>query len=495
MTYNTGCYKIADFIRKVLQKNELAGRKEMKNRSKKFIPLIMALLIIAIAFIFYNVTLNRDNGLNIKEVNLAKGAETTGGFLGSMSTDGNMVSSWIILKPQSEITISFDTPTDINTLLLNETGYNITSYSVYYLTDGDWIKCYEQNEIGINRLATFDRINTTAIKLVVNDLKNIAFVSDIKAYDIGPAQRNIPMRVTSYITPGALKDYDPVTNTAGNIDPAYFDVITDVQFIAYGRFQQDGTVAKGTDADNLNYLKNIIGDRDVNIFITIFPPKECTMAGVYREHMDEAVASVVQYVLSSGADGADFDWEFPYGKEEYALYSEFLVKLKQELSKHGKMLSIAIAPWGGGLSQEAVEAVDEVQLMAYDLFDHNGDNNSYAGSVDAAIKYTLGLGFTKEQINLGISFYGRPTDASGVWILYNDKEYHPNKYIMFENDVYFNTITTVRDKTRYCSLTGLGGIMIFAQDEDLPMSDALSMTAQIGIAKGEYTLSGSEDNQ
>ena len=37
-------------------------------------------------------------------------------------------------------------------------------------------------------------------------------------------------------------------------------------------------------------------------------------------------------------------------------------------------------------------------------------------------------------------------------------------------------------KTAYAALRGLGGIMIFSQDEDLPVSDPLSLTAQIGKA-------------
>ena len=58
---------------------------------------------------------------------------------------------------------------------------------------------------------------------------------------------------------------------------------------------------------------------------------------------------------------------------------------------------------------------------------------------------------------------------------------------MYQNHVWFNTPTTVRDKTVYAILKGLGGIMTFAQDEDVAMSDPLSLTAQIGKAREAFS--------
>ena len=203
--------------------------------------------------------------------------------------------------------------------------------------------------------------------------------------------------------------------------------------------------------------------------------------------MDEAVSSVVDMVLEQDVDGADFDWEYPWGKEEYALYSEYLVKLSDELHKHGKTLSIAVSPWGLDFSDEAVKAIDQVQIMAYDLFDHNGDNNSYAGSCASTIDYMLKQGFKAEQLNLGISYYGRPSDASGVWVDYNNPDYDKDEYIMVKDEIYFNSATTVRDKAVYCILRGLGGIMTFSQNEDLPFDDPLSLTAQLGKARDAFS--------
>ena len=154
----------------------------------------------------------------------------------------------------------------------------------------------------------------------------------------------------------------------------------------------------------------------------------------------------------------------------------------EEGHKTGNELSIALSSWGANLSQEAIDSIDQRQLMASDMFDYKGDNNSYSGAAACAAEYFISCGFAPEQLNLGISFYGRPDDGSGVWVNYRDENYTQDEYVMYQNGVWFNTVTTVRDKTAYAALRGLGGIMIFSQDEDLPVSDPLSLTAQIGKA-------------
>lgn len=467
----------------------------MKKIWKRTFPLALLALVLAGLTAFYAVTLNRSAPLAITEPNLARGARVTGCATAALAADANRLSACLVTRRGQALEIGLGQEQTVNALLLNEIGQNIRQFSVWYKTGGEWALCYRQNEVGINRLATFYPVETDALKIVIDDFQNTVRLADVQVYDLQPRERETPLRVTSYITPGSLNDYDPETNTSSTVGAACFDVVTDVQFIAYARLQADGSVRKEPDADNLAYLKAMIGARDVNIFVTVFPPLDAGMADVLRENMDRAVDSVVQLVLDSGTDGADFDWEYPANSEEYALYSEFLIKVKAGLAPHGKMLSVALSPWGGSLSQQAIDAIDQLQLMAYDLFDHNGDNNSYAGSTESAVQYMLDQGFRPGQINLGISYYGRPSDASGVWVDYRDPAYTPNEYIMFENHVWFNTPATVRDKTVYAILRGLGGIMTFSQNEDLPVDNELSLTRQIGRAKAAFSTAQKEAAQ
>lgn len=330
-------------------------------------------------------------------------------------------------------------------------------------------------------MSTFYAVSTQKLKIVIDDFKNRAKINDIKVYNLEQREREKPLRVTSYITHPSKK--------AGNIDPDCFDVITDVQFIAYGRFDNEGNVEERAD-EELDILKHMIGGRNVNILLTIFGPRNengASMYNVLKNHMDSAVNNVVERVLSLNVGGAVFDWEYPANQKEWDLYSEFIVKLHSELSKVGKQLSIADSPWSFRFSKETVKCIDQLQIMAYDLYDHNGDQNSYAGAVDSAVRSALNKGFTLEQINLGLSFYGRPIDGSNVWINYNDPNNVQNEHIMYEQNSWFNTPTTVRDKTVYAILKGIGGIMIFAQDEDVNMDNPLSLTASIGKAKESFS--------
>lgn len=453
----------------------------------KVLPLMAVIVLLISTLAFYLITLNRGNNLNIIEPNLRATAQVKGNIGCKMAFDKSPVTFWNISSANQEAEVMFDQEKEVNALLLNEIGHNVKKFSVYYFKDNQWELCYQQNEIGLNRLATFYPVKTKGIKIVVDEFKNMARISDIKIYSLEPRERKSELRVTSYITPGSFNDYDQQTGTSETIDRACFDTVTDVQFIAYGRFDENGGVNKEKDADNLVYLKEMIGDRDVNVFITIFPPTQTDMASLLRNNMENTINSAVQMVLDADVQGVDFDWEYPANAEQYDLYSQFLIKLKKELVMHGKMLSVALSPWGIQLNQEAIDSIDQLQLMAYDLFDHNGDNNSYAGSTESAISYMLSKGFKPEQLNLGISYYGRPSDASGKWVDFKDKNFTQNEYIMIENDIYFNTPTTVRDKTAYSVLRGIGGIMTFSQNEDLPISDPLSLTAQIGKAKNAFS--------
>ena len=451
----------------------------MKNVIKKAWPLVVAAVLAVALLIFYGVTLSRDNNLGITEENLADGATVSGSVGAAMAFDNSKMTAWNVSSKGAEAVIDFGAEREVNALLLNETGYNVKQFSVYYIAGGEWELCYRQCEIGENRLATFYGVTTNKIKVVIDDFKNIARISEVEVYNLQARERE-DFRISTYIRPEHIEK--------GLIDPDCFDIVTDVQFIAYGNFDPEGNVVPVEGADEaLSELKNMIGARDVDITVTVFPVREgATMGEVYRDHMDNAVESVAQLVEELNVAGADFDWEYPSGGEEWALYSEFITKLGAKLHENGKQLSVALSPWGVNLTQEAVDSIDQLQLMSYDMFDYKGDNNSYSGATACAAEYFISCGFAPEQLNLGISFYGRPDDGSGVWVDYRNEDYEQNEYIMYEDGIWFNTVATVRDKTVYAALRGLGGIMIFSQDEDLPVSSALSLTAQIGKAVNTF---------
>lgn len=481
----------------------------MKKVMKLCLPLVVFVLILSSVLIFYSATLSRDNNLNITEVNLCADATISGSASSKNAFDKSALSAWSVSKGGDEVVITFPQKQDVNALVINENGFNVKKYAIYYQNGEDWELCYRSYEIGINRVASFYTVNTAKLKVVVEECKNVVHITDIKAYNLEKRTSKNDFRVTSYITPPSLVSYDedtkiatskfdPETGMAGTVDARCFQTVTDVQLIAYGRFNGDGTVAlDGYSELSLQVLREMIAwcqteyntTHHVNILLTIFPPFEkegASMANMLRTSMDNSVKCATDVINETGADGIDFDWEYPRSAEEYRLYSEFIVKLKAELNKTGKLLSLAMSAWGINFSKEAIEAIDQVQIMAYDLFDHNGNNCSYAGAAESNIQYLLDKGFKLEQLNLGIAYYGRPSNGAGQWFNYNDPSFKQDEYIMYDRGVWFNTPTEVRDRTVYSILRGLGGVMTFAQDEDLPYEDELSLTASIGKAKDAF---------
>ena len=276
----------------------------MKNVIKKAWPLVVAAVLAVALLIFYGVTLSGDNNLGITEENLADGATVYGSAGAGMAFDSGRMTAWNVSEKGAEAVVDFGQEREINALLLNETGYNVKQFSVYYENGGEWELCYRQCEIGVDRLATFYPVTTKKIKVVIDDFKNTVRISDIAVYNL-QARENSDFRVSTYIRPEHIGQ--------GLIDPDCFDIVTDVQFIAYGNFDPEGNVVPVEGADEaLKGLKDMIGNRDVSITVTVIPVREgATMADVYRDHMDNAVQSIVKLVEKLDVDGADFDWEYP----------------------------------------------------------------------------------------------------------------------------------------------------------------------------------------
>lgn len=451
----------------------------MKSVWKKIWPLVIAAVIACSMLIFYGAAFARGNGLDITEENLAENASISGSSGSGAAFDGSRMTAWHITSAGAEAVIELPERSEVNAFLLNESGFNMQQFSVYAETDGEWELVYRQCEIGVNRLATFYPVRAKRFKVVIDKFKNIARISDIKMYRLEERERE-DFNVTAYVRPEHL--------LGGLIDPQAFETVTHVQFLTYGNFTAEGGIEAAEDAPAaLDMLKELIGGRDVKISVCILSPKQgATMAQVLDEHREKAAQSVADLVRELGVAGADFDWEYPSGSKEWRIYSDFLTCVGEKLHAQGSILSVALSPWGVDLTQEAVDSIDQLQLMSYDMFDYKGDNNSYSGASETPAEYFISRGFKPEQLNLGISFYGRPDDGSGVWIDYNSGEYTRNEYIMYENGVWFNTVTTVRDKTVFAALKGLGGVMIFSLNEDLPVSDPLSLTAEIGRAKQAF---------
>ena len=153
-------------------------------------------------------------------------------------------------------------------------------------------------------------------------------------------------------------------------------------------------------------------------------------------------------------------------------------------------IGVALASWGVGFSRSAMRAIDEVHVMAYDLFDEDGCHSTFMTGAYNPMCYFNGLQYPREQFNLGLPYYGRPVDRGAYWPSWSQVANEPDAYwknafpgnYTDENgnpvviDDYYNSPSMVADKTAYAVSLGIGGMMIFHMDCDLPMDHPNSLT-------------------
>src|SRR5262249_33269714 len=114
------------------------------------------------------------------------------------------------------------------------------------------------------------------------------------------------------------------------------------------------------------------------------------------------VQALTQFCQENQLDGVDFDWEHPKNATEEDAYARLLTETKQAFQPHGWLVSVTLAAWQK-LPKEAFEAVDRVQVMAYD---HDGRHSTF-DAARADLDQVAAQGASRRKICLGVPFYGR----------------------------------------------------------------------------------------
>lgn len=193
------------------------------------------------------------------------------------------------------------------------------------------------------------------------------------------------------------------------------------------------------------------------------------------------VAKLAAYVSAHNFDGLDVDLE---GKMITKDYAAFVTELGAALKANGKLLTAALSQgYGGDKVPEAVFAVfDFVNVMAYDgagpwEANEPGQHSSLEFAKSNAT-YWLGRGLPKAKVVLGVPFYGygfgeafrkRDYPYSEIVTTYPGAE----KADQAGSTIWYNGQPTIRAKAQYVVDQGLGGIMIWSLDYDVPGERAL----------------------
>lgn len=396
-------------------------------------------------------------------------------------TDGKL-STGITLSAGKSMEIDLGGEKTFDQIVLREKGDNLNKFSISVQKGGKWEKVYEGDRILEYRLCYIGEVTADKVRITAEDCIEPVELSEVQVrMSVSPERET---KVSQYICFDA--HFDEMAARTDNSFSGYYNVVTDAIIIGTVTLDEKGNViiADGEEkfAERMEAFRKAIGENGTRIWVTVgFDMKDAegnrdhdATAKFVNENIEAITANIKAFTEKYEIYGVDYDWEYPEKSSQWKAYDKIIT----ETAKVTKV-SIALPPWGIKLSDEAVEALEHVNVMAYDLFDERGDHaNSFVAGWDA-IRNVMKSGIPAEKILLGVPTYGRTTDKSAdAWPSYKDydlgkwgnliKDY-PYTTADGEKktcDAYVNSYGQVRDKTALAMSSGIGGIMIFREGCD-----------------------------
>lgn len=200
-------------------------------------------------------------------------------------------------------------------------------------------------------------------------------------------------------------------------------------------------------------------------------------------------ASLLQFVHDFDLDGLDIDleWQVLTSVDRAGDYVPFARDLSQALHKQGKVLSCATASEEGGMAPQAsLPYFDYIGIMSYDAigpgWGQAGDEQSSLADANRNIATWQARGARKDQIILGVPFYGYGFGKMPSRLDYRDilKTYGRSvaqvdvigKRCAGCSYLTYNGRTTIQAKAALARQSA-AGVMIWDITEDAPAPDSL----------------------
>ena len=474
---------------------------------KKKIIISTVAIILCVALIFSLTALAGDgftnletpvNAENLASSQIESVADSKESKKSVNAVDSDTKTVWKSSKSTDSLVLTFKEEQTFNTVVIREKGWKIKNFSLSYYVDTPgnehWETFYRQDSVEDYRYCAFDTVTAKQLKFEATSTNGCFKISEIEIYN-SPKKNIDGFRVSDYVvTPQLAKGelFNPESSNC--LQPEYCDVVNQIHIIASAKWNNEGEliIPDGLTGDELKacvkQMRDFYGEKDLEIFATVFF-NACDPDTVFTQYGDVVIENTVAFLREYGFDGVSYDWEYP-NRKQWDLFSEHLINLKKALSKYDMKVSCAVCPWNFYMSKEAIDALDQIEIMSYDLFDNDGNHSSFASGAVQPVEYFLDKGFKPEQINLGLPFYARPKDGSGIWINYDNPEYTPaDRFQNYSNGMWFSGTQMTMDKTAYAIEKGLGGMMIFTATEDVEYSSDLSLLKSIRTTIDTRTIS------
>lgn len=397
------------------------------------------------------------------------------------------------------ITVDLGKSMDYNTVVLQEKTQTVTLFQIYGSNelDSGYEFLYQSDTIEGGHTCFLGDVNYRYLRIIVNQSSGRFKINNIGVYNI-KSDKAKDLRVNAYFVVADIKK---------DTDFSKLDGVTDIILFGTAKYDAKGNIyfvdREGNEVDEEFYssrvdiLRKAIGKRNINVFCDIAMPYGNDNADIISmmndENVDNTVASIKAFVEKYDFDGFDMDYEFPYSKLEWKQFNGFLRKLDKAIPD--RMISLAIQPWDLQFDEDVMQIIDRVEVMLYDMFTTHGYHSMFSTSVNGIDK-TLKAGFKANQIDMGVPFYSRPTNRLAYWGSYSQFEDKIDRYtnLIYFNDFdvngypmtapqYINSVQAISDKTAFAIDYGLGGMMIWHLEADLPYTHELSLFKAINDTK------------
>lgn len=278
--------------------------------------------------------------------------------------------------------------------------------------------------------------------------------------------------------------------TIANFDTVKLAYITHLHF-AFLNPKEDGTLQTLTNHANFEALNKLAKEYNVKTAISIQGNELMFRTIAANEQTrKKLVESLVEFAVRYNLDGIDLDWEYPranFGSD--VTFEVFVKDLSTELHAWHKYLSVAVTPglYAGpvkeGITAGTIEAVDFVNLMAYDGFNIDPENPDHHATYYMANRvFDVWLnekGLPKEKAILGMPLYGKNKDNVSLTysaLLGSGADPNEDEFDVQGITYYYNGIPTIKTKVELAKERG-NGVMFWEYGQDARGGNALLKAA------------------
>lgn len=264
-------------------------------------------------------------------------------------------------------------------------------------------------------------------------------------------------------------------NAALEVDPSDvpFDQVTHINLWF---LNPDSLGNYNRDLSDLADFVDEAHNHNVNVLFSIggggnYPHYEHLLTDHHRAILIE---NLIDEVLEYNIDGVDVDLE---GSAIDENYEPFVIELGNELRRHNKMMTSAIAVYyKEQFTDKALAQYDFMNIMVYDRTgpwrpDEPGPHSTYQNAVDDLEYFKSERDIPREKIVLGVPFYGyafstisesppRSMNYDKITATYPGSEWVDEWEMPGDYTIYYNGIPTIIKKT-VLAKEEASGIMIW----------------------------------